>query len=211
MNRRLTTNAFLSILTLLLLVLGASAQKGVDTQTQKIKTEGDKVTSRTNDVSRSFDWGQGKTKTRNRLPNPYLLNGRRDVLINSIVDALREKNIVVDDASSRTREGIVVTQPYVFAKGSVITQNELNHYAILDAPDTAWTRGQYTLTIEIQPIDGIRNNISVNAKIEGRSGNGLIAEWQTLRSSGLAEDEFLAKLIELVTGVSPDPVQSTGP
>jgi len=30
-----------------------------------------------------------------------------------------------------------------------------------------------------------------------------------VRSSGVAEDEFLAKLVELVTGTSPNPVQDT--
>lgn len=198
---------------MLLIIAGTDtlAQKGVDAQTQKIKDDSNKVTSRTNDVSRSFDWGKGKTKVRDRLPNPYKLNARRDVLIEAIVDTLREKKIVVDDASSRFKDGIVVAQPYVFAKGSVITQNELNRYALLESPDNAWTRAQYTLTIAIQSIDGVQNNVSVNAKVEGRAVNGLMSEWLTLRSSGMAEDEFLSKLIELVTGNSPEPVQDTGP
>ena len=183
-------------------------QKGVDVQTKTIKDEGNKVTSRGNDVTaRSFDWGKGKTKVRDRLPNPYKLNSRRDVLVESIVDTLREKKIVVDEASSRLRDGIIITQPFVFAKGAVITQNELNRYGILESPSSNWTRAQYTLTIEVQSIDGIQNNVSVNAKVEGRAGNGLIAEWVTVRSSGAAEDEFLAKLVELVTGNSPDPAQ----
>lgn len=184
-------------------------QKGVDAQTKTIKDDSNKVTSRTNDVGRSFDWGKGKTKVRNRLPNPYRLAGRRDVLIETIIDALREKKIVVDEASSRFKDGIIVTQPYVFAKGSVITQSELSRYAILDAPDTAWTRAQYTLTIEVQSIDGVQNNVTVNAKVEGRAGNGLMSEWITVLSSGVAEDEFLAKLIEAVTGTPPDPPQDT--
>jgi hypothetical protein len=59
----------------------------------------------------------------------------------------------------------------------------------------------------VQAIDGTHNNVSVNAKVEGRAGNGLTSEWVTVRSSGVAEDEFLAKLVELVTGQSPDPAQ----
>ena len=188
----------------------ALAQKGVDTQTQKIKDESNKVTTRPNDASRSFDWGKGKTKVRDRLPNPTKLTARRDALIASIIDVLREQKIVVDDASSRKKDGIIVTQPFVFAKGSVITQNELARYAILDSVDNAWTRAQYTLTIEVQSIDGIQNNVSVNAKIEGRANNGLMAEWVTVRSSGVVEDEFLSKLIEAVTGTSPEPIQDTG-
>ncbi|CAN5333098.1 hypothetical protein BH10ACI3_BH10ACI3_05730 [soil metagenome] len=187
----------------------ALGQKGVDTQTQTIKDEGNKVTTRENDVKRSFDWGKGKTKIRERLANPYRLNSRRDVLVQTIIEALKEKKMVVDDQSSRLATGIIVTQPFVFAKGSVITQNELNRYALLETTDSAWTRAQYTLTIEVQSIDGIQNNVSVNAKIEGRAGNGLMSEWVTVRSSGAAEDEFLAKLVELVTGTSPDPAQDT--
>ncbi|MFN0138513.1 MAG: hypothetical protein ACKVQW_00315 [Pyrinomonadaceae bacterium] len=189
--------------------LAAGQQKGVDAQTKTIKDNGDKVTTRTNDVGRSFDWGKGKTKVRERLPNPYRLAGRRDVLIERIIETLREKKLVVDEGSSRLRDGVIITQPFVFAKGSVITQNELSRYAVLDAPDTAWTRAQYTLMIEVQSIDGVQNNISVNAKVEGRAGTGLISEWLTVRSSGVAEDEFLAKLIEAVTGTSPDPTQDT--
>ena len=127
------------------------------------------------------------------------------------MNALREKKIIVDDASSRIKDGVVITQPYVFAKGSVITQNELNRYAVVESPDSAWTRAQFTLTIAVQSIDGVQNNVSVIAKVEGRSVNGLMSEWLTLRSSGVAEDEFLSKLVELVTGTSPEPVQDSGP
>ena len=193
----------------ILATINVAAQKGIDTQTQKIKDDSNKVTSRSTDASKSFDWGKGKTKVRERLPNPYKLNSRRDVLLETIIEALREKKIVVDEASSRLKDGIVVTQPFVFAKGPVTTQNELGHYGILPQDANAWLRAQYTLTIEIQSIDGIQNNVSVIAKVEGRAGNGLSTEWRTVESSGLAEDEFLAKLVELVTGSSPDPTQET--
>ena len=187
----------------------AAAQKGIDTQTQVIKNDTNKATSRQTDATRSFDWGKGKTKVRDMLANPYKLNSRRDVLVDSILDVLKEKKILVDEAASRPKDGLIVTQPFVFAKGAVISQSELSRYAVLQYGDTGWTRGQYTLTIEVQPIDGVQNNVSVNAKVEGRSGNGLMSEWTTLQSSGVAEDEFLAKLVEAVTGNSPDKPQDT--
>jgi len=194
---------------LLLLVSALSAQKGVDTQTQTIKDETNKVTSRPTDATRTFDWGKGKTRVRERLSNPYKLNSRRDILLGQIVDALREQRIVVDDAASRPSEGIIVTQPYVFAKGAVVTQSGLGRYGVLEYSDAAWTRAQYTLTIEIRSIDGIQSNVAVTAKVEGRAGNGLGSEWRSVPSSGRAEDEFLAKLVEIVTGVSPEPEQDT--
>jgi len=202
------TKTFLSIL---VAVIGfnvfASAQKGIDTQTQKIKDSSNKTTSRETDATRSFDWGKGKTHVRERLANPYRLASRRDVLVETIKQVLKDNKFVVDDASSRFADGIVVTQPFQFAKGPVIAQSELMRYAVLQFSDTAWSRGRFTLVIEVQSIDGVQNNVSVNAKVEGRSGTGLGSEWTSLQSSGLAEDEFLKLLIETVTGKSLDPVQ----
>jgi hypothetical protein len=184
--------------------LAAQTQKGIDTQTQKIKQDTSTATSRPTDATKSYDWGKGKTKVRDRLDNPYKFTARRDALIEMVTQALEEEHILVDDAASRVKDGMIITQPYVFAKGPVTTQGELVKYGSLDPEDTAWSRGQYTLTIEVQPIDAMHNNVSVIAKVEGRSGSGLVSEWRTVQSTGLAEDEFLAKLVELVTGKSPD-------
>ncbi len=199
------------IAALLLISASAYAQgKGVDPQSQKIQQEGSKTTPTTttnNPRNRSFDWGAGKTKVADRLDNPYQLNARRDRLIETVKEVLQERKIVVDEAASRPQEGFIVTQPFVFAKGAVITRNELSRYAVLPGEESSWTRGRYTLTIEIQSIDGIKNNISVTAKVEGRSENGLQSEWTTLTSTGNAEQEFLVKLVEMVTGVSPNEQQ----
>jgi len=188
---------------------GAYGQKGIDTQTQKIKDQTNKATSRSSDATRSFDWGKGKTHVRDRLPNPYKLNSRRDVLIETISNVLKDRKMIIDEASSRLREGIIVTQPFVFAKGTVVTQTELRRYGVLEFADNAWSKGRYVLTIEVQPIDGIRNNVLVNAKVEGLAGAGLGSEWTTVPSSGQAEEEFLVKLAEAVTGVSPDDPEPT--
>lgn len=181
----------------------SQTQKGIDTQTQKIKEDTNK-TSRTNDVSRSWDFGKDKTKVRARLDNPIRLNARRDVLIENIIEVLKEQQIIVDETASRMKDGIIVTQPFTFAKGPVFAKTKIAQYAILSNSDTSWTRGRFTLTIEVQSIDGVQNNVSVTAKVEGRSENGLMSEWTTLQSSGVAEEEFMTKLVELQTGVSPD-------
>ena len=139
------------------------------------------------------------------------MNARRDILVNSIVNILKEQKLIIDESASRMNDGIIVTQPFVFAKGAVITPNELARYANIPNSDTIFTRGRYTLTIEVQSIDGIQNNVSVLAKVEGRAENGLISEWTTVPSSGIAEDEFLAKLVETVTGTTPEGVLDTKP
>jgi hypothetical protein len=181
----------------------SAQQKGIDSQTQTI-TENKKI-SNGSSVGKNISWGKGKTKTREPLANPYRLASKRDILIQTIVDVLESNKLLIDDAASRPENGIIVTQPFTFAKGAVITKNELNRYAILPSAETStWSRGRYTLTIEVQSIDGTMNNVSVNANIEGRSEGLTGAEWTKLRSSGEAEDIFMVALVEAVTGINVD-------
>lgn len=181
----------------------AQQGKGVDSQTQKI-TENKTVTNGTK-VGKEFTWGKDKTKTQERFANPYRLNARRDVLIQTILDILEEKKLFIDDASSKLKDGIIVTQPFIFAKGVVTTKNELFRYADLPNNDAAWTRGRYSLTIEVQSVDGIKNNVAVTAKVEGRTETGLGSEWVTVNSNGEAENEFLAALVEVLVGSNEEP------
>lgn len=210
-------NLFL-ILICLIFVSGALAQKGVDTQTKTIKDEGTKTTNSGNKTDnnatrRTFDFGKEKAGTRNRLANPYRLNSRRDRLVDMIMQILADNKIIVDESSSRLSEGVIVTQPFTFAKGAVITRNELSRYADLPGRDSIFTRGRYTLTIEVRSIDGIQNDVYVLANVEGRQENGLTSEWTTLSSTGVAENDFLKKLIETVTGINPDaePIKNETP
>ncbi|NNE67286.1 MAG: hypothetical protein HKN33_12035 [Pyrinomonadaceae bacterium] len=179
----------------------SAQEKGVDKQTKTIK-KSTEPTNRGEGVSRTFDFGSGKTKVRRRHENPYRMPSRRDVLVMNISNILTEGKFLIDESASRFDEGLIVTQPKIFASGPILTKNELNRYAIVPATDQIWTRGRYSLTIDVRSIDGIQNDISVIATIEGRSENGIFSEWSTLESSGVAEDEFLSKLIEYVGGES---------
>jgi hypothetical protein len=191
----------------ILFSVNSLGQKGVDTQSRKIHEEAVKGTQITSNNGNTYDFGKDKTKVRGMLANPYKLAARRDRLVESIIDALKEKKLIVDENASRLNDGFIVTEPFIFSKGVVITQSELSRYAILPQSGAVYTRARYILTIEVQSIDGVQNNVSVTAKIDGKSENGLRSEWTTLQSSGIAEDEFLSKLIELVTGKSPDDIQ----
>jgi hypothetical protein len=130
-----------SISVALLVVSGVFAQKGVDPQNKRIQQEGSKtnqVTPNTSgDGGRSYDFGSGKTKVRAPLANPYKLNSRRDVLIETVRDVLESMKILIDDSASRPQDGIVVTQPFVFAKSAVIARNELNRYPLPIHPGRA--------------------------------------------------------------------------
>jgi hypothetical protein len=126
------------------------------------------------------------------------------VIVKAVQDVMRDRKLIVDEAASKPAEGIIVSQPHRFIKGAVVAQSELGRYAeVPTAATQGWTQGRYTITVEVQPIDGMNSNISVNAKIEGRSDGATGAEWVTLPSLGTAEDEFLSALIEAITGTTP--------
>ena len=196
------------LISVLVLAGFAFGQKGFDPQTSKIKKDGNKKPGTDSSKFGSINWGKGKTKVRDRLPNPYKMASRRDILVKTIIGVLTENKFIVDESASKFNDGIIVTQPYVFARGPVTSRSELSRYAILPNSDTSWTRGRFTFKIEIQSIDGIQNNVFVSAQVEGRSANGLSFEWTNLESSGVAEDALLSKLVEMVTGVSPDAPQT---
>ena len=188
----------------------AQAAKGVDKQNERVRDSGSERTPANNgnktDVGagRGMDFGRGKSSEAVPLPNPYRLSGRRDVIIKAVQELMRDRKMVVDESASRFADGIIVNQPYTFTKGAVVAEADLSRYAEIPASSArGWTRGRYTLTVEIQPIDGVTANVAVNAKVEGRTDGATGAEWTTLRSSGLAEDQFLEGLIIAVTGAAP--------
>jgi hypothetical protein len=198
---------------LLLIALAASAAlaqgKGVDKSSERVRDTGSKAPasngSKTDVGSgRGMDFGKGRTPETSSVPNPYRITGRRDVILKAIEDVMRNEKLTVDETTSKLSEGIVASQPYTFIKGAVVSESELNRYAEMPVSDArGWTRGRYTLNVEVQPIDGTSANVGVNAKIEGRTDGATGAEWVTLPSRGIAEEEFLTALITAITGAPP--------
>lgn len=183
--------------------------KGVDKQSERVRDSGSRSAGNNGtktDVGagRGIDFGKGRTPDLPPLPNPYRFVARRDAIVKAIAEVMRDRNLIVDESASKPAEGIIVSQPYTFIKGAVVTQSELGRFAdITTSAARGWTRGRYTLTVEVQPIDGTSANVSVNAKIEGRTDGATGAEWITLNSIGVVEEEFLAALIENITGAPP--------
>ena len=199
------------IFVLALSTVGALAQeKGVDKQNEGIRDAGNNRAPANNgtktDVGtgRGIDFGKGRTPTPPPIPNPYRFSARRDAILKAVEDLMRDRKLIPDSAASKPDEGIMISQPYTFTKGAVVASSELGRYAeISNAGGRGWTRGRYTLIVEVQAIDGVNTNVSVNVKIEGRSDGASGPEWVTLRSTGVAEEEFLSALIENVTGAPP--------
>ena len=198
---------------LLLVALSVSAAfaqgKGIDKSNERVRDSGSKAPASNGSktdvgAGRGMDFGKGRTPDVPPLPNPYRLTARRDVILKAIEDVMRNQKLVLDETTSKPSEGILVSQPYTFIKGAVVSESELNRYAQVPASDTrGWTRGRYTLNVEVQPIDGTSANVAVNAKIEGRTDGATGAEWVTLPSLGVAEEEFISALVTAITGAPP--------
>lgn len=198
---------------LLLITLSASAAlaqgKGIDKSNERVRDSGSKAPANNGSktdvgAGRGMDFGKGRTPEIPSLPNPYRITARRDVILKAIEDVMRNEKLVMDETTSKPSEGIIVSQPYTFIKGAVVSLSELNRYAEVAGSDSrGWTRGRYTLNVEVQPIDGTSANVAVNAKIEGRTDGATGAEWVTLPSLGVAEEEFLSALVTAITGAPP--------
>lgn len=195
-------------------------EKGVDKQSEGIRDAGNSRAPANNgakqDVGagRGIDFGKGRTPTPPPVPNPYRFSVRRDAVLKAVEDLMRDRKMILDIAASKPAEGILISQPFTFTKGVVVAQGELARFAELSYGNSqGWTRGRYTMIVEVQPIDGVNTNVSINARVEGRTEGVSGAEWVTLRSTGAAEEEFLIALVESITGAPPPGHESpeTGP
>lgn len=205
------------VFALLIIVLTSASAfgqgKGVDSQNQRVTDNSSNRAPANNGTKQDvgttgsgINFGKEKSIPPVVIPNPYRLTARRDAIVKAVADVMRDRKLIIDDANSRPDEGIIVSQPYTFIKGAVVSQSELYRYANIDNSHArSWTRGRYTITVEVQPIDGTSANVSVNAKIEGRTDGPTGAEWTTLQSTGYAEQDFLSALIEAMTGSAPAP------
>lgn len=208
--KRIIALIFLLALSSIGVLAQQGQEKGVDPQNQRIRDDGASRAPVSNGAKqdtgagRGMDFGGGRTPEPPPIPNPYRFSVRRDAVLKAAEDLMRDRKFVLDTAASKPDEGILISQPYTFTKGAVVATSELGRYGeITDASARGWTRGRYILIVEIQPIDGNNTNVSVNIKLEGRSDGISGAEWTTLKSTGIAEEEFLHALIESITGAPP--------
>ena len=194
----------------------AAQEKGVDQQNDRIRDSSNNRQPAVNGsktdtgVGRGMDFGKGKTQAPPPVPNPYRFQAPNDVLTKAVQELMRERKLILDETVSKPETGLLVSQPYTFTRGTVVTSSELFRFAEVPRTEQGnWTRGRYTLIVEIQPIDSTVSNVSVNARVEGRSDNVLGAEWLSLRSNGTAETEFLVALITKITGAPPTGYEET--
>lgn len=194
----------------------AQAQgKGSDRQKETVRDAGSNRTPGNNGgntgvgAGRGFDFGAGRTPAVKLLDNPLRLSARREAVFSAVQELIVERKMILDeagDAAGKRAQGLFVCQPYTFAKGSTVTESDLNRYAVgyERTASGGWTRGRYTMIIEVLPIDATNSQVSVTARVEGKLDGITGSQWITLESSGNAEQEFLAALAEKLGIATPE-------
>jgi hypothetical protein len=200
----------LLLLVTLAAITAQAQEKGVDHQNDRIRDQssdrapGQNGAKQNTGAGRGFDFGKGRTPTVPPVPNPYRFSARRDIVLRAAQELMGEQKLVIDTAVSKSDEGVLISQPYRFVKGAVVALTELNRYAEVPQESVSgWTQGRYTLLVEVRAVDGTTTNVSVNARVEGRTDGAAGAEWVSLKSSGFAEQEFLKALVIKITGGTP--------
>ncbi|HEU4389599.1 MAG TPA: hypothetical protein VFV34_17475, partial [Blastocatellia bacterium] len=110
-----------------------------------------------------------KPKAEGHLPNPTILRGSRDDIRSIAKQMLETREIPLDkeECNPQTGECSLISKPVVFIKG-ITTRSQLEHYCDVPAAHVRnWTKGRYTLRIQINPSSPTTAQVGLYAKFEG--------------------------------------------
>ncbi|MBI4469204.1 MAG: hypothetical protein HY650_07785 [Acidobacteria bacterium] len=128
------------------------------------------------------------------LENPYRFHSTPAFVTDAVKLVLSERDLEIDDSRSRIREGVIVTQWHVFAKG-ISTVSELARVSHPPAVEAhSWDSARYLLEIRIVLAEANLTLVSVNAIIEGRARGIMSTSWLRAESKGVLENEILIAL-----------------
>jgi hypothetical protein len=136
------------------------------------------------------------------LPNPMIMAAARDDVRNAAKQLLETRAISLDkeDCNQQTGDCVLVTKTVEFIRG-ITAKSQLQHYCDLPISDVrSWSKGRYSLKIQISPASPTTAQVGIYAKFEGETEGAIGQEWVTLNSKGILEDGLLRCLDERVRG-----------
>jgi len=144
----------------------------------------------------------GKEKDQPPLANPSIVTAGRDDIVKVIQRMLEEQEVPLNVEESKPGSGILVTQKYVYSKGTHAKQ-DLEHFANVLAPATRnWTKARVLLTFQVDPIDANHAQLFISGKFEGLGGE-ISGEWIPVSSKGVLEDCFMHAILEKLGVLAP--------
>jgi hypothetical protein len=145
-----------------------------------------------------------KPKAEKPLPNPSMIQSPRDETLKATKQMLETREVSIDkeDCNQLSGECMLITKPVIFIKG-ITAKSQLEHYCIVPAANVKnWTRGRYSLRIQITPASPKSSQVGIYAKFEGMTDGFDGNEWVQLSSKGELEDKFLRCIQDRATGGS---------
>lgn len=143
-----------------------------------------------------------KPKPEEALPNPMIVPASRDEVRAIVRQMLETKGIPFDkdDCDAQTGECAILSKPLVFIKG-ITTKSQLEHYCEVPAADVRnWSKGRYTLRIQISPASPKTAQVGIYARFEGLVEDTIGSQWIPLSSKGELEDQLMRCLNQRIRG-----------
>lgn len=126
------------------------------------------------------------------LENPQTFGKSREEMMDLIKQTLKDMEIPLDEKRTTEQTGMLYTKPVIFTKGGPSGENLEFVSRRPGGQLRNWTRGRYTLQIEVAPVDPQRIKLFVFAQIEGEyQDDALGAKWVACPSRGVIESNTL--------------------
>jgi hypothetical protein len=145
-----------------------------------------------------------KPKAEKPLPNPSILQASRDDLLKLVKQLLETREVALDkeDCNPANGECTLISKPVIFIKG-IQTRSQLEHYCeVPTATGRNWSKGRYTLRIQINPASTRTSQVGVYARFEGMTEALTGSQWVQLASKGELEDKLLRCIQDRLQGGS---------
>ena len=145
----------------------------------------------------TFDRPKGEPN----LANPYTMGSKREDVMKTAVEIFKTCGFPIDEAASNIKEGKLITKPLLYTRG-VTARTDLEHLAEMPASRVRnWVQGRFMLEVLSLPIDPIRTQLQVSAKIQGRVGDVAEETWIDGVSNGNLEDEVVRGIAGQALGI----------
>lgn len=142
-----------------------------------------------------------KPKTEPNLANPYTMGSKREDVMKTALEIFKACDFPIDEANTNVKEGKITTKAVLYTRG-VTARNDLEHLAEMPASRVRnWVQGRFSLEVLSLPIDPLRTQLQVTARISGRVGDVAGETWLEGVSNGNLEDEVIRGIAGQTLGI----------
>ena len=142
-----------------------------------------------------------KPKGEPNLSNPYTMGSKREDVMKTALEIFKTCGFPIDEANTNVKEGKITTKFVIYTRG-VTARTDLEHLAEMPASRVRnWVQGRFALEVMSLPIDPLRTQLQVMARIQGRVGDAIEETWLEGNTNGNLEDEVIRGIAGQALGI----------